>query len=40
MTCISISNTKDGAAVVNQIAAALVNRIILAAKSGQKFKVV
>ncbi|KAG8871679.1 hypothetical protein FRC20_010301 [Serendipita sp. 405] len=35
-----ISNTKTGAAVVNQIAGALVERILRAAKDGQKFKVI
>ncbi|PVG00681.1 phospholipase D/nuclease [Serendipita vermifera] len=35
-----ISNAATGQTVVNQIAAALVERIIQAAKSGQKFKVI
>ncbi|CAG7850914.1 Phospholipase D1 Short=PLD 1; AltName: Full=Choline phosphatase 1; AltName: Full=Meiosis-specific sporulation-specific protein 14; AltName: Full=Phosphatidylcholine-hydrolyzing phospholipase D1 [Serendipita indica DSM 11827] len=35
-----ISNTVENAAVVNQIAGALVNRILTAAKAGEKFKVI
>lgn len=35
-----ISNTVKDASVVNQIAAALVDRILVAAKKGQKFKVI
>jgi hypothetical protein len=35
----SISNTVTGGPIVNQIAAALSDRIIQAAKAGQKFKV-
>jgi hypothetical protein len=36
----SISSTKPGGQIKNQIAAALVQRIIKAAKDGEKFKVV
>ena len=35
----SISATKDGGAIKNLIAKALVERIVRAAKEGQKFKV-
>jgi hypothetical protein len=35
----SISNTVTGAAVTNQIAGALVDRILSAAKNGENFKV-
>jgi len=35
----SISNTKSGGAIENQIAKALTERIIRAAKDGQRFKV-
>lgn len=34
-----ISSTYDGDPVKNQIAAALVERIIMAARNGEKFKV-
>lgn len=36
----SISNTKKDGPVVNQIAAALVERIVQAAQAGTKFKVI
>jgi hypothetical protein len=36
----SVSNTEKDKAVVNQIAGALVARILKAAKKGEKFKVI
>ena len=36
---LSISATKPGGPIVNQVAAALVERIIDAHRNGQKFKV-
>ncbi len=35
----SISNTKEGGPVVNQIAGALANRVVRAAQEGKNFKV-